>query len=109
MPLNTQGGYSFHMAVDPASPGDGINDIIYFGAVRQARSIDSGQTFVDLSGLLHADTHAWAFAPQPGSFSVVYCGNDGGLSGHRADRRRSDRQFHLPQCRRLVDRPILQP
>ena len=33
MPLNTQGGYSFHMAVDPASPGDGINDIIYFGAV----------------------------------------------------------------------------
>jgi hypothetical protein len=35
MPLNTQGGYSFYMAVDPASPGDGINDIIYFGAVGQ--------------------------------------------------------------------------
>ena len=30
---NTQGGYSFHMAVDPASPGDGANDIIYLGAV----------------------------------------------------------------------------
>ena len=45
MPLNTQGGYSFHMAVDPASPGDGINDIIYFGAVGQARSTDSGLTF----------------------------------------------------------------
>ena len=78
MPLNTQGGYSFHMAVDPASPGDGINDIIYFGAVGQARSVDSGLTFVGLTGL-HADTHAWAFAPQAGPFSVVYCGNDGGL------------------------------
>jgi photosystem II stability/assembly factor-like uncharacterized protein len=78
MPLNTQGGYSFHMAVDPASPGDGINDIIYFGAVSQARSIDSGLTFVGLNKL-HADTHAWAFAPQSGPFSVVYCGNDGGL------------------------------
>jgi hypothetical protein len=78
MPLNTQGGYSFHMAVDPASPGDGINDIIYFGAVFQARSTDSGLTFTALSGL-HADTHAWAFAPQPGPFSVVYCGNDGGI------------------------------
>jgi photosystem II stability/assembly factor-like uncharacterized protein len=78
MPLNTQGGYSFHMAVDPASPGDGINDIIYFGAVGQARSTDSGLTFTALSGL-HADTHAWSFAPQPGPFSIVYCGNDGGI------------------------------
>jgi hypothetical protein len=78
MPLNTQGGYSFYMAVDPASPGDGINDIIYFGAVGQARSTDSGVTFTGLSGL-HADTHTWAFAPQPGPFSIVYCGNDGGI------------------------------
>jgi len=78
MPLNTQGGYSFHMAVDPASPGDGLHDIIYLGAVRQAKSVDSGATFVALNGL-HADTHAWAFAPQPGPFSVVYCGNDGGI------------------------------
>src|SRR5262249_46484036 len=37
MPTGTQGGYSFHMAVDPASPGDGANDIIYFGAIGQAR------------------------------------------------------------------------
>ena len=78
MPLNTQGGYSFHMAVDPASPGDGINDIIYFGAVAQARSTDSGLTFTGLSGL-HADTHAWTFVAQPGPFSIVYCGNDGGI------------------------------
>ncbi len=78
MPLNTQGGYSFHMAVDPASPGDGVNDIIYLGAVGQARSTDSGATFTGLTGL-HADTHAWTFAPQPGPFSIVYCGNDGGI------------------------------
>ncbi len=78
MPVNTQGGYSFHMAVDPASPGDGISDIIYIGAVNQAQSIDSGKTFTALGGL-HADTHAWAFVPQSGPFSDVYCGNDGGL------------------------------
>ena len=48
MPTNTQGGYSFHMAVDPASPGDGTNDIIYFGCVGQARSTDSGANFTGL-------------------------------------------------------------
>ena len=79
MPTNTQGGYSFHMAVDPASPGDGANDIIYFGAVKMAKSTDSGATFTALS-VLHADTHAWAFIPQPAPTpSVVFCGNDGGL------------------------------
>jgi photosystem II stability/assembly factor-like uncharacterized protein len=78
MPVNTQGGYSFHMAVDPASPGDGISDVIYIGAVGQAQSLDSGKTFNALGGL-HADTHAWAFVPQSGPFSDVYCGNDGGL------------------------------
>jgi hypothetical protein len=79
MPGNTQGGYSFHMAVDPASPGDGANDIIYFGAVGQAKSTDSGNSFTGMSGL-HADTHAWTFYPPGGgSPSVVYCGNDGGI------------------------------
>jgi photosystem II stability/assembly factor-like uncharacterized protein len=34
-------GYSFLMAVDPQSPGDGVGDIIYFGAQFQARSTDS--------------------------------------------------------------------
>jgi Abnormal spindle-like microcephaly-assoc'd, ASPM-SPD-2-Hydin len=79
MPTNTQGGYSFHMAVDPASPGDGVNDIIYFGTVRQGKSADSGATFTPLS-VPHADTHAWAFIPQPAPTpSVVFCGNDGGI------------------------------
>jgi photosystem II stability/assembly factor-like uncharacterized protein len=80
MPGNTQGGYSFNFAVDPGSPGDGINDILYFGAVGQARSADSGNTFAGMPGL-HADTHSWAFIPQPNPTpSVVFCGNDGGLA-----------------------------
>ena len=62
MPTNTQGGYSFHMAVDPASPGDGANDIIYFGAVKMAKSTDSGATFTALS-VLHADTHRVGIHP----------------------------------------------
>ena len=79
MPTGTQGGYSFHMAVDPGSPGDGANDIIYFGAVGHARSTDSGNTFTGLAGL-HADNHSWAFFPQPAPTpSIVFCGNDGGL------------------------------
>src|SRR5262245_24018811 len=79
MPGNTQGGYSFHMAVDPGSPGNGINDIIYFGAVGQARSTDSGNTFTALAGV-HADNHSWAFFPQPSPTpSIVFSGNDGGL------------------------------
>ena len=71
-------GYSFLMAVDPQSPGDGVGDILYFGATHQARSTDAGGSFSALGGL-HADTHAWAFSPQPGPFSVAYSGNDGGL------------------------------
>jgi hypothetical protein len=79
MPTNTQNGYSFHMAIDPASPGDGANDIIYFGCVGQALSTDSGNSFTALSGI-HADTHAWAFVPQTGGAStIVYCGCDGGI------------------------------
>jgi len=79
MPTRTQGGYSFNMAVDPGSPGDGINDIIYLGCVGQAKSINSGNNFSGLSGL-HADTHAWAFVPQPSPTpSIVYSGNDGGI------------------------------
>ena len=78
MPTGTQGGYSFHMAVDPASPGDGVNDIIYFGVVGQAKSTDSGSSFSSLS-IPHADTHSWAFVPRPTLPSVVFCGNDGGI------------------------------
>ncbi len=80
MPTNTQGGYSFGMAVDPGSPGDGANDIIYFGAVGQKKSTDSGASFAAVGPGLHADTHTWAFIPQPGpNPSIVFNGNDGGI------------------------------
>jgi len=78
MPTNTQQGYSFHMAVDPDSPGDGANDIIYFGAVGLARSNNSGNSFNKLS-IPHSDCHAWAFFPQTKP-SIVYSGTDGGLA-----------------------------
>lgn len=80
MPGTTFGGYCLAIAVDPASPGDGANDIIYFGDSAQARSTDSAASFSTLTGL-HADTHAWAFsrpaAPAP---TVVYSGTDGGIN-----------------------------
>lgn len=79
MPTGTQGGYSFHMAVDPGSPGDGANDILYFAAVGHARSSDSGNTFTALTGV-HADNHSWGFFPQATPTpSIAFCGNDGGL------------------------------
>lgn len=79
MPTGTQGGYSFHMAVDPGSPGDGANDTIYVGAVGQAVSTDAGATFTGIAGL-HADSHTWAFTRQPSPTpSIAYSGNDGGI------------------------------
>ncbi|HEX7359966.1 MAG TPA: choice-of-anchor D domain-containing protein [Bryobacteraceae bacterium] len=74
----TYGGYAFHIAVDPDSPGDGIGDTIYFGTLAQLRSTDAGASFANLSNL-HADTHTWGFAKQSASPSIVYCGNDGGI------------------------------
>jgi photosystem II stability/assembly factor-like uncharacterized protein len=79
-PGTTYSGYCLTIAVDPASPGDGASDILYYGTSSQARSTDAGSTFSGLSGL-HADTHAWAFfrPPAPAS-TTVFCGNDGGIS-----------------------------
>ncbi len=68
--------------MDEASgtPGDGNNDILYFGALSQAVSKDSGKNFTIVSGP-HSDTHAFGFIPQPGgSSSIVLCGTDGGLT-----------------------------
>jgi hypothetical protein len=79
MPTRTQGGYSFHMAIDKASPGDGLNDIIYFGTVGQGKSTNSGGSFSSVNAP-HADTHAWAFVPQTSPTpSIVFCGDDGGI------------------------------
>jgi hypothetical protein len=74
--FTTYGGYAFHMAVHPDSPGDGIGDTIYFGTLAQVRSTDAGANFAPVNNL-HADTHTWGFAK--GSPTLVYCGNDGGI------------------------------
>lgn len=81
IPTNTQGGFSFSMGVDPGSPGDGTNDIIYLGAVGAAKSTDSGNTFNAVGPGIHVDSHAeWAFFKQPSPTpSIVFIGNDGGI------------------------------
>jgi hypothetical protein len=77
----TQGGYSFAMGVDPASPGDGNNDIIYLSAVGGTKSTDSGNTFSAVGPGIHVDSHAmWVFARQPSPTpSIALTGNDGGI------------------------------
>jgi photosystem II stability/assembly factor-like uncharacterized protein len=79
-PGTSYSGYCLTIAVDPASPGDGNADILYYGTSSQARSTDAGSNFSALGGL-HADTHAWAFfrLPAPAA-TLVFCGNDGGIS-----------------------------
>lgn len=81
MPTGTQGGYDLAMNVDPASPGDGTNDIIYFGAVGAAKSTDSGNNFAPVGPGIHVDSHSnWVFARQPSpNPSIVLSGNDGGI------------------------------
>ena len=79
-PGTTFTGYCLTLAVDPASPGDGAADILYYGTQSQARSTNAGASFTALTNL-HADTHAWAFFPRTAPTpTTVYCGNDGGIS-----------------------------
>jgi hypothetical protein len=75
-PGTTYNGYTMTLAVDPASPGDGKKDTLYFGTSSQGMSTDSGASFTPLTGL-HADTHAWGFAR---TATIMYCGTDGGFS-----------------------------
>ena len=77
---DTQGGFNLTLGVDPASPGNGTNDIIYYGAVGMFRSTDSGANFANTQNSMHPDTHAdWTFIRRPGMPSIVYTGNDGGI------------------------------
>src|SRR5260221_9443759 len=77
--VQTYCGYTLEMGVDPASPGDGVNDILYWGALGQFKSSNSGATFSSIDAG-HADTHAaWTFARQPSGPSIVFTGNDGGI------------------------------
>ncbi len=77
--LQCQCFYTNTIAADPGSPGDGSNDVIYWGGTNEFRSADSGSSFSDVTNGVHADSHAWAFVPQPSPPSIVYSGNDGGI------------------------------
>jgi len=75
----TYGGYAMDIAVDPASPGDGVHDTVFYGCQKQFISTDAGGTFTQIN-VGHADTHTWTCVPQPtGTATVVYCGSDGGI------------------------------
>src|SRR6516162_1632221 len=75
----TYGGYAMDIAVDPASPGDGVHDTVFYGCQNQFISTDAGGTLSPIS-VGHADLHTWTCVPQPpGTPTVVYCGSDGGI------------------------------
>ncbi len=77
--IQTYQGYTLTMGVDPASPGDGVNDIIYWASLSQYKSVNSGASFSSINAG-HADTHtAWTFAKQPSGPSIVLVGDDGGI------------------------------
>jgi hypothetical protein len=82
-PANNLGsGFGFFavvIGVDPASPGDGANDILYWGGVNYRRSTDSGANFTSIDAI-HEDAHALAFATSPATGNtIVFVGNDGGI------------------------------
>jgi hypothetical protein len=77
------GFYAFNFAVAPNSPGDGANDILFFGAVPLYRSTNGGQTWTGDATWFHADQHSMAFFPESppaGVVPVFYAGNDGGIA-----------------------------
>ena len=87
-PGPTYGLYGSAFAVAPNSPGDGNNDILFFGAISLFRSIDSGRSWIDTNaGAIggeeyHADYHSYAFFPTKppvGTVPATFIGCDGGL------------------------------
>jgi hypothetical protein len=82
-PSPSYGFYSYLMAVAPNSPGDGLNDILFFGAIPLFRSIDGAQTWTTDQTGFHADQHAFAFFPAnppAGVIPAIYMGCDGGIA-----------------------------
>jgi len=80
--FTTLAGSAFSdMVVDPASPGDGTNDLIYWGGFSQFLSTDSGNTFREIGQVngTHGDHQTFLLVPRPGDSSVVYAGDDGGI------------------------------
>jgi hypothetical protein len=73
------GGFS-DMVVDPASPGDGLNDRIYWGGLTQYLSTDSACTFNEIGQIhgIHGDHQTWLVVPHSG-INTLYVGDDGGI------------------------------
>jgi len=86
LPNPGQGLYSFGLAVAPNSPGDAVNDVLFFPGWHFYRSVDAGQTWIDASSgqpSFHDDLHCVAFSPDPappGTVPSTYFGCDGGLA-----------------------------
>jgi len=86
-PEPAMGYYDFSFAVAPNSPGDGTNDVLYFGTTGLYRSVTSGRTWVGSKDDFHVDHHAFAFAPATfggGAVPDMFIGCDGGIA--RSDR-----------------------
>jgi HYR domain len=77
---NLSGGGFSDMVVDPASPGDGVNDLIYWGGLTQYLSTDSAGTFNEIGQIhgIHGDHQTWLVVPHAGT-NTVYAGDDGGI------------------------------
>lgn len=82
-PFAVQGGYDLVVAVKPDDPST-----IFIGGTNAYRSTDAGLTWTRIGGYAspasyalysnsHPDIHAFVF--QPGSPSVMLCGDDGGI------------------------------
>lgn len=81
------GFYDCSFTVAPNSPGDGSNDILYFGNIGLSRSTNSGQTWAAANPDFHADHHSFAFFPATyngGAVPDMLFGCDGGIA--RSDR-----------------------
>ena len=82
-PFAVQGGYDLVVAVKPDAPST-----VFIGGTNAYRSTDAGLTWTRIGGYAspasyalytssHPDIHCFTF--QPGSPSIMLCGNDGGI------------------------------
>jgi hypothetical protein len=74
--IGGQGFYNLNVAVDPTTP-----DIVYLSGISVWKAVRNPATgawaITNVGATIHADNHAFAF--QPGSHSILYAGNDGGI------------------------------
>lgn len=64
--------YDIAISVDPTNPA-----IVYFSGLGVYRSVNSGETFTNITSTVHVDQHAFAFDPT--APTTIYAGSDGGV------------------------------